>query len=132
MPDLTSAANRFLKALDNLDWEAFQESWAKEPSVFFPFNDTPERIDGKTAVDQRFKTFFDEVKQKTSGPPYLKLAPKALSIKRYGEAGLVSFTLGGLSSVGGLSGSIGRRSILLILQDGKWKVAHLHASSAGG
>ncbi|HBT33972.1 MAG TPA: hypothetical protein DEB15_14685 [Pusillimonas sp.] len=128
---LQAAANQFLQDLDNLDWEPFQKSWAAEPSVFFPFNDTPERVDGKNAVDERFKLFFDQVKEKVPGPPYLKLTPNNLKITRYGDAGLVTFTLGGLSSVGGLSGSIGRRTILFVLQDNKWKVAHLHASSAG-
>ena len=129
--NLREAATQFLDALDNLDWETFEASWAADPSVFFPFNDTPERVDGKTAVDERFEVFFSQVKQKIPGPPYLKLEPQNLKIERYGDAGLVSFTLGGLSSVGGLSGSIGRRTILFVLQDGKWKVAHLHASSAG-
>lgn len=129
--DLQSTANEFLQALDNLDWDLFEKGWSAEPSVFFPFNDTPERVDGKSAVNERFKVFFEQVKQKASGPPYLKLEPQELKVTRYGDVGLISFTLGGLKSVGGLSGSIGRRTILFVLEDGKWKVAHLHASSAG-
>ena len=128
---LQAAAKEFLKALDNLDWEVFQDGWSAEPSVFFPFNDTPERVDGRSGVDERFREFFKQVRQKASGPPYLKLEPQNLKVTRYGDAGLISFTLGGLKSVGGLSGSIGRRTILFVLEDGKWKVAHLHASSAG-
>ena len=39
-----TAAERFLRALDDLDWEPFRTSWASEPTVFFPFGDTPDRV----------------------------------------------------------------------------------------
>jgi hypothetical protein len=44
------AAERFLRALDDLDWEPFRASWASEPTVFFPFGDTPDRVSGQVAV----------------------------------------------------------------------------------
>lgn len=128
---LQKAASQFLQSLDNLDWDPFVESWAADPTIFFPFNDTPERVDGKAAINARFRTFFDQVKTKSEGPPYLKLKPANLRIERFGHAGLVTFTLGGLSSVGGLSGAIGRRTVLFVLEGERWKVAHLHASSSG-
>jgi hypothetical protein len=40
--EIQAAAERFLRALDNLDWEPFRASWAAEPTVFFPFGDTPD------------------------------------------------------------------------------------------
>ena len=39
---IQAAAERFLRALDDLDWEPFRASWASEPTVFFPFGDTPD------------------------------------------------------------------------------------------
>jgi hypothetical protein len=46
---IRAAAEQFLRALDNLDWEAFWASWASEPTVFFPFADTPDRVNGQVA-----------------------------------------------------------------------------------
>jgi hypothetical protein len=31
---IRAAAERFLRALDDLDWEAFRASWVSEPTVF--------------------------------------------------------------------------------------------------
>jgi len=128
---LEKAAQQFLQSLDNLDWEPFVASWAANPTIFFPFDNTPERVDGKSAINARFRTFFDQVRTKAEGPPYLKLKPNNLKVERFGDAGLITFTLGGLSSVGGLSGKMGRRTVLFVLENREWKVAHLHASSAG-
>jgi hypothetical protein len=46
---IRSAAERFLRALDDLEWEPFRTSWASTPTAFFPFGDTPERFTGQVA-----------------------------------------------------------------------------------
>jgi hypothetical protein len=43
---LVQAAAHFLKVFDNLDWEPFAAAWSASPSVFFPFADTPVRVEG--------------------------------------------------------------------------------------
>ncbi len=48
------ATERFLLALDDLNWEQFRTSWASEPMVFVPFGDTPERVTGRVAVEARW------------------------------------------------------------------------------
>jgi ketosteroid isomerase-like protein len=53
-----AATERFLRAFENLDWEAFRLVWASEPTVFFPFDDTAERVTGKAAMEARWQRFF--------------------------------------------------------------------------
>jgi len=118
-----AAAEQFLRVFDNLEWEAFRANWAAEPSVFFPFDDTPERVSGRAAVEARFRKFFDETRAHTPGPPYLHLQPRELRVERHGDAGLVTFMLGGPGK------RIGRRTLLFVLENGAWKLVHLHASN---
>ena len=61
-----AAAERFLRALDDLDWEPFRTSWASEPTVFFPFGDTPDRVIGRTAVEARWRRFFEEARARAT------------------------------------------------------------------
>jgi len=120
---IRAAAEHFLRVFDNLEWEPFRASWAAEPSVFFPFNDTPERVTGRAAVEARFHKFFEETRVRTPGPPYLHLQPRELRVDRHGDAGLVTFMLGGPGE------RIGRRTLLFVLENGTWKLVHLHASN---
>lgn len=120
-----SAAERFIFVFENLDWDAFQAAWASEPTVFFPFDDTPGRVTGRRAVESRWRRFFDEVRARGSGPPYLQIRPRDLRVTPYGEAALVTFNLGGPP------GPMGRRTLVFVKEEGEWKLAHLHASTAG-
>src|SRR5215831_9195104 len=104
---IRAAAERFLRALDDLDWAAFRVSWASEPTVFFPFADTPDRVNGQVAVETRWRRFFDEARARRAGPPYLHLKPRDLRAERYGDVGLVTFMLDGYRP---LAGSSCRRS----------------------
>lgn len=120
---LVQAAEHFLRVFDNLEWDAFDAAWSTSRSVFFPFRDTPERVEGAD-VAVRFRRFFDEVKATRPGPPYLRLQPQALRAEVRGDAGLVTFTLGRRP------GNVGRRSLLFVWESGQWKLAHMHASTA--
>lgn len=127
---IRAAAERFLRALDDLDWDAFRASWASEPTVFFPFADTPDRVIGRAAVEARWRRFFDEVRARRAGPPYLHLKPRDVRVEHYGDVGLVTFMLDGLSTVGGRQLPVLRRTLLFVREHGTWKLAHLHASAA--
>src|SRR5437868_11369500 len=120
--DLTAiriAAENFLRALDDLDWEPFQASWASDPTVFFPFADTPDRVTGRAAVEARWRRFFDQARGRRPGPPYLQIRPRDLRVDRYGDVGLVTFTFEGLPE---LQGQLARRTLVLVLERGAWKV----------
>jgi hypothetical protein len=120
---LAQAAEHFLTVFDNLEWEPFAAAWSASPSVFFPFADTPERVEGAAAA-ARFNAFFNEMRAARPGPPYLRLNPQELRAEVIGSTGLVTFMLG--RSPGG----VGRRTLLFVREGGQWKLAHLHASNA--
>ena len=123
-----AAAERFLRALDDLDWESFRASWASEPTVFFPLGDTPDRVTGQVAVEARWRRFFEEARPRRPGPPYLHLKPRDMRVERHGNAGLVTFTLE--LTIGGRQLPLQRRTLLFIREHGAWKLAHMHASGA--
>ena len=119
--EIQVAAEYFLCALDNLDWEQFVACWSSDPSAFYPGDDT--RVDGRTAVLTRFRTMFDQIPLRAPGPPYLHLKPRNLRINRYGDAGLVTFMLPDRP------GPTPLRSLFFIRESGAWKLAHLHATN---
>ena len=125
---IREAAERFLRVFDNLDWEPFRASWASEPTVFFPFGDTPERVTGQAAVEARWRRFFEEARARRPGPPYLNLKPRDLRTERYGDVGLVTFTLE--LTVGGRPLPPQRRTLLFVREHDAWKLAHMHGSGA--
>jgi ketosteroid isomerase-like protein len=129
LAQIQTAAKHFLGVFDNFEWEPFCASWASEPTVFFPFDDTPERVSGQAAVEARFRRFFDEVRARKSGPPYLHIQPRELRVQQYGDAGLVTFMLDQPPVLGGPP--LARRTLLFVREKETWKLAHLHASAAG-
>ena len=126
-----AAADHFLRVFDNLDWDPFRAAWASEPTVFFPFDDTPELVIGRAAVEARFRRFFDEVRARTDGPPFLHLSPRELRVELHRDAALVTFMLGQPLAPGGPAVRVSRRTLLFVRENGHWKLGHLHASTAG-
>ena len=120
--EVRAAAEKFLVAFDNLDWDTFNASWAASPSVFFPFSDTPRRITGKAEVERVFAAFFEDIRANMPGPPYLNLKPQELQVQTFGDSALVNFMLI-------RSNRISRRSLLFVREEAEWKLVHLHASN---
>jgi hypothetical protein len=56
--DIRQAADHFLRVFANFDGEAFRATWSSEPIVFFPFDDTPETVNGRAAIEARFHRFL--------------------------------------------------------------------------
>jgi ketosteroid isomerase-like protein len=122
--DVHATITKFLRAFENLDWEAFRGSFADDVTVFFPDPEPPQRFIGRPAVEAQFRKVFDGIrKDAPSGPPFMRLEPHELRIIMLGpSAALVSFELRNPQR-------IGRRTIILRREDGRWRIAHLHASN---
>ena len=118
--EILAAAEHFLRVFDHLEWERFVACWSSNPTAFFPGDDI--RIDGREAVLARFRMIFDRASLHSSGPRYLQLEPRNLRVDRYGDAGLVTFTLGDTP------GSVALRSLLFVRETGAWKLAHVHGT----
>ena len=116
------AVEEFLVAFDHLDWERFRRCFAPDATVFFPWDRYPRRAEGATEVEAEFNRFFDEVRTRASGPPYLNLVPHDMAIQVWQDVALVTFHLD-------RPPTIGRRSLVLQRQAQRWRIVHLHASS---
>ena len=116
------AAEAFIVAFNNLDWERFRRSFSDDATVFFPFSQVPRRANGRADVEAVFKFFFDEVRKRKPNPPYQNIEPKDMKIQVLGDAAVVTFHLGE-------GDRVGRRTVVFRKQKGEWLIVHLHAST---
>jgi ketosteroid isomerase-like protein len=123
LKEVQSAAEAFIKAFNNLDWEQFRNCFADDATVFFPSATmAAARANGRTEIEAIFKTLFDAARKRKDSPPYLNIEPKDTRIKVLGNAAVVTFHLGGKDS-------LGRRTIIFEKQKGRWLIVHIHAST---
>ena len=115
------AAADFVEAFENLEWDLFEASWAQDATVFFPFADQPQRVEGRSTIMERFRSAFESLPERMDGPPYLSIQPQDLHVQMLGDSAVVTFHLVG-------SGPFNRRTIVFVKSDNKWLIAHLHAS----
>jgi ketosteroid isomerase-like protein len=121
---IRAALTHFLAAFENLDWEAFRASFEDQATVFFPSPEPPERHDGRSAYEDRFRQVFDEIRRGApAGPPFQRLAPEDLHIQQLGtDAALVTFHLRNAER-------LARRTIVFHKTHSGWRIIHLHASN---
>jgi len=121
-PAVQKAADDFIVAFNNLEWETFRNSFTDNATVFFPFIQVPRRANGRAEVESLFKQFFDAVRKRKSKPPYQNIDPKDTHIQMLDkEAAIFTFHLPG-------DESFNRRTLVFQKQKGKWLIAHMHAS----
>ena len=120
--DVQEAAETFIEAFNNLDWERFRHSFSAGATVFFPFQGVPRRVNGKDEIETVFKSFFDDVRKQKSAPPYLNIDPKEMKIQMLRDSAVVTFHLRN-------NDSLGRRTVIFQKQKGIWLIVHLHASN---
>ena len=116
------AAEAFIVAFNNLDWEKFRRSFSDDATVFFPFSQVPRRANGRAEVEAVFKFFFDEVRKQKPNPPYQNIEPKDMKIQVLGDVAVVTFHLGE-------GDPVGRRTVVFQKNKGAWLIVHLHAST---
>jgi ketosteroid isomerase-like protein len=115
-----AAVQAFVSAFNALDRTRFDPLFAEDVTLFFPSAPFPvRRIEGKTATLLWFGRFFDSLRKRGASPG---IEPKDLKVQAYGDVAIATFHLGGGESVG-------RRTVVLRRQRGRWAIAHLHASS---
>jgi len=116
------AALEFLEAFDNLDWDKFRRAIAVDATMFMPFPHMARRLNGKDEILSAFRAFFDEVRQKADGPPYLKLQPADMKVQLIDNVAIVTFHLTS-------DATLSRRTIVFHRRNDRWLVAHWHASN---
>jgi len=120
----------FLAAVDAGDRASLGECFATEATMYFPFDDTPDLVEGRAAILQRFDRLFGAWRRRGLSTPYVGFSPKQFRARAAGPGhALATFTVG-------IEGAPGRRSVLLRQCGAGWKILHLHASNlslrAGG
>lgn len=115
-----AAVRAFVSAFNALDRTRFDALFAEDVTLFFPSAPFPvRRIEGKKATLSWFGRFFDSMRERGANP---RIQPQDLKVQVYGDAAVATFHLGGGENVG-------RRTVVLRRQRGRWAIAHLHASS---
>ena len=115
-----AAIHAFVAAFNALDRTRFDALFAEDVTLFFPAAPFPvRRIEGKAATLEWFGRFFDSLRQRGANP---RIQPQDLHVQDYGDVAIATINLGDGENVG-------RRTVVLRRQDGRWAIAHLHASS---
>ncbi|MEM7333521.1 MAG: nuclear transport factor 2 family protein [Chloroflexota bacterium] len=120
--EISEVTTAFLTAFDNLDWAQFNDFIADEATVFMPWPTFPNQLNGKSEIQNAFRSLFEEIPKTQEERPYLNLRPLDLTIQQIGSAGLVTFHLSEPDH-------FGRRTLIFEKRNDSWKLVHLHASN---
>lgn len=107
----------FVDGLRRLDWERMRETFSADASLFFPFENEPRRVEGIAAIEAAFRAFFAT----RADADRLDVQPLDVTIQVMRDAAIVTFHLA-------RRGAVGRRTLVLRRDAGRWRIAHLHAS----
>lgn len=121
--DVAQAVLGFLAAVDAGEPDALARCFDVEATVYFPFDDTPELVEGRAAVLERFARLFAAWKRRGRVPPYQGFVATSLVVRAAGPGhALATFVVG-------IEGAVGRRSVLARQTRDGWRILHLHASN---
>jgi ketosteroid isomerase-like protein len=118
---VSAAAEAFVDAFNDLDWERFEEAWAEDATAFMPLPEFPARLSGRDTIVAAFRSVFGDFPDRFEGPPYLTIDPVDLRIDVAGTTAIVTFHLGD-------EAPRSRRTLVFVREGGAWRIAHLHAS----
>jgi hypothetical protein len=131
--EIRSFLMRHLKSVEDNDIATYRDTTAAELSLY-EWWVTPHRIEGLPfhefmmgANAQRGTVFGSEAR----GPAETRFDLANLSIQRYGDAAVASYTLMVSTALPeGVQVVSHNESRLIVKQDGRWKVVHVHKSPA--
>jgi ketosteroid isomerase-like protein len=86
------ALTHFIRAFDDLDWDAFRLSFADDATVFYP-RAVPERASGRAEFERTFKVVFGQIREGKATAPYMDIQPRGLQIQLLGNVAIVTFHL---------------------------------------
>ena len=118
--DIRETLNDFFRAVEAMQLDRVATFFDEDAQMFSPLGTYPARLDGRAAILAQFKAIADAIKQM---PAPLKIDPQQLVVREFGDIALVTFHLK-------LPGPLHRRSFILRKRDGRWRIAHIHASIA--
>jgi ketosteroid isomerase-like protein len=121
---LVSTLEQFVRAFNDLEWDAFSQHFADDATVFQPLPGVPLRNAGRAEFEAVFRQLFETVRARQEGPPFLNIEPNHLHIQMLGDVAVATFHLRPDAPL------IGRRTLVLQKRGAVWSIVHLHASLA--
>jgi len=117
-----AAVAEFVNALNAFDAGRLGRTLSGDVTVFFPGPPfQAARGQGRDAVQAAFARLFAQLRQR--GTRNASLQPAGLAVQLYGDTAIATFHLLGQQEVG-------RRTLVLRREGGRWLIAHMHASVA--
>lgn len=111
-----------IEALSAADVKGFTSLFAPDATMFFPLPSLPLRLEDRAQIATAFGAFFDAIRRREPGPPYMDLVASDTRVQLFGDAAVVTFHLKG-------GDMISRRTLVLQKRSGAWLIVHLHASN---
>ena len=110
----------YLEAFNRRDWDVFRATLDDSITVMFDRPASPDRRDGRAAVEEMFRRVFPRPGE--SGPLPPPVRPEQLRVQDLGGVVIVSFHFR-------TPGEVARRTVVLHRASSGWRVVHIHASS---
>lgn len=120
------AAQRFLDEFENLDLPTFKTLFTQNPTVFFPSPYQRGRATGRDEVFRQFQQVFknERASSNRTEPPYFDLpSPADMHVQTFGNSAVATFHLPH-------NKLFRRRTLVFQLEEGVWRIAHLHATNS--
>ena len=112
----------FIASLNAADVNSFMTFFAPDATLFFPLSSLALRLEDRQQIATAFGAFFEAVRRRQPGPPYMHMIPVGTKVQLLGSVAVVTFHLKGEDAVS-------RRTLVLQKRSGTWLIVHLHASS---
>jgi ketosteroid isomerase-like protein len=118
--DVRATMNDFLRAVESLEPARIAPFFEEDAQMFSPLGTYAARLDGRPAIMAQFKAIVEFAR---TMPSPLKIEPKELVVREFGDVALATFHLV-------MPGPLHRRTFVLHRSAGRWRIAHIHASVA--
>ena len=129
-PDPVSTVEEFVVALSHADLDALLSHVARDATVFAPLSSAPRRVEGREDIAALFEPFFARILENAGGHVEMNLVPLDLKVQVLGDVAVVTFHLGQVPDEPlAESYSFSRRTFVLRLAEGQWKIVHFHGSN---
>jgi ketosteroid isomerase-like protein len=118
--DVRETLDGFFRAVESRDLDRITPYFEEDAQMFSPLGTYPARLDGRAAIMEQFKAISEALKQMRTP---IRIDPQEMVVREFADIALVTFHLK-------LPGPLHRRSFILRKRDGRWRIAHIHASIA--
>jgi len=119
--EVCSFFKHFITIFNDRDWKQFSECLADDVTVMLDASWSPERKDGRAAVEAMFRPMFPAEGASPDKNRFL-VAPEDLLIQDLGDVAIISFHLR-------QPGNFARRCFVVRKKNGKWEIVHINGSS---